>query len=65
MNGKPKSAFGSAKLFETSLRRLLLTLGNLGELILEWGFEQLKAVGSTHRLLKFKIKVAPRQQKGP
>jgi len=41
------------------------TLGNLGELILEWGFEQLKAVGSTHRLLKFKIKVAPRQQKGP
>jgi hypothetical protein len=41
------------------------TLGNLGELILEWGFEQLKAVGSTHRLLKCKFQVAPHQKKGP
>ena len=32
------------------------TLGNIGELILEWGFEQLKAAGSTERLLKFKIR---------
>jgi hypothetical protein len=31
------------------------TLGNIGELILEWAFEQLKTAGSTERLLKFKI----------
>ncbi len=31
-------------------------LGNIGELILEWGFEQLKAAGSTERLLKYKIR---------
>ena len=31
------------------------TLGNVGELILEWGFEQLKAAGSTERLLKSRI----------
>jgi hypothetical protein len=31
-------------------------LGNLGELILEWGFEQLKAAGSTERLLKNKTR---------
>ncbi len=30
-------------------------MGNLAELILEWGFEQLKNAGSTHRLLKFKV----------
>lgn len=30
-------------------------LGNIGELILEWGFEQLKAAGSTERLLSSKI----------
>jgi len=30
-------------------------LGNIGELILEWGFEQLKAAASTERLLKCKI----------
>jgi len=39
------------------------TLGNLGELILEWGFEQLKAVGSTHRLLKCKFQVAPARRR--
>lgn len=32
------------------------TLGNLGEVILEWGFEQLKTAGSTQRLLKYKIR---------
>ena len=37
------------------------TLGNLGELILEWGFEQLKLAGSTHRLLKYKIRSSNRQ----
>jgi len=31
------------------------TLGNIGELILEWGFEQLKRAGSTERLLKSKV----------
>jgi hypothetical protein len=31
------------------------SLGNVGELILEWGFEQLKAAGSTERLLESKI----------
>ncbi len=32
------------------------TLGNIGELILEWAFEQLKTAGSTERLLKYKIR---------
>ncbi|MBZ5700458.1 MAG: hypothetical protein LAN84_01275 [Acidobacteriia bacterium] len=32
------------------------TLGNLGELLVEWSFEQLKAAGSTERLLKYKIR---------
>ena len=41
------------------------SLGNLGELILEWGVEQLKAAGSTHRLLKYKIRPTSRQEKGP
>ena len=31
-------------------------LGNVGEIILEWGFEQLKAAGSIDRLLKYKIR---------
>lgn len=31
------------------------TLGNVGELILEWGFEQLKLAGSTEQLLKSRI----------
>ena len=31
-------------------------LGNIGEIILEWGFEQLKAAGSIDRLLKYKIR---------
>ncbi|MHB8527251.1 MAG: hypothetical protein ACYDD2_13980 [Candidatus Acidiferrales bacterium] len=31
------------------------TLGNVGELILEWGLEQLKTAGSTEQLLKGKI----------
>jgi hypothetical protein len=33
-------------------------LGNVGEVLLEWGFEQLKAAGSTARLLKCKIRPA-------
>lgn len=39
------------------------SLGNLGELLLEWGFEQLKTAGSTHRLLKHKIRSVSRQAK--
>jgi len=31
-------------------------LGNVAEVILEWGFEQLKAAGSIDRLLKCKIR---------
>lgn len=31
-------------------------LGNLAELLLEWAFEQLQAVGSTERLLKFAVR---------
>jgi hypothetical protein len=31
-------------------------LGNVGEVLLEWAFEQLKVAGSTERLLKCKIK---------
>jgi hypothetical protein len=32
------------------------TLGNVGALLLEWSFAQLKAAGSTARLLKYKIR---------
>jgi hypothetical protein len=39
------------------------TLGNFGELLIEWAFEQLKAAGSTERLLKFALK--PRHTKPP
>ena len=38
-------------------------LGNVGEVILEWGFEQLKAAGSIDRLLKYKIRPPIRQPK--
>ena len=30
-------------------------LGNVGEVLLEWSFEQLKAAGSIDRLLKYKV----------
>jgi hypothetical protein len=39
-------------------------LGNVGEVILEWGFEQLKAAGSIDRLLKYKIKPASGRKEG-
>jgi hypothetical protein len=32
------------------------TLGNVGEALLEWAWEQLQAAGSIDRLLKFKIR---------
>lgn len=31
-------------------------LGNVGEVLLEWGFEQLKTAGSIDRLLKYRIR---------
>ena len=31
------------------------TLANFGAVLLEWAFEQLKAVGSTDRLLKYRV----------
>jgi hypothetical protein len=31
------------------------TLANFGGVLLEWGFEQWKLVGSTERLMKYKI----------
>ena len=31
------------------------TLANFGAALLEWGFEQWKVVGSTERLMKYKI----------
>ena len=34
-------------------------LGNVGEVLLEWGFEQLQAAGSIDRLLKYRIRPAP------
>ncbi len=40
-------------------------LGNVSEVILEWGFEQLKAAGSIDRLLKYKVRSrtrVPKQQ---
>ena len=41
-------------------------LGNVGEIILEWGFEQLKAAGSIDRLLKYKIRSrTPRPRNEP
>lgn len=40
-------------------------LGNVAEVILEWGFEQLKAAGSIDRLLKYKIRrSAPHPKRG-
>ena len=38
------------------------SLSNIGELLLEWGIEQLKAAGSTDRLLKCKISLSARDQ---
>jgi hypothetical protein len=35
-------------------------LGNLGELLMEWSYEQLTAAGSTDRLLKCKVPVKGR-----
>jgi len=39
------------------------TLANFGAVVLEWGFEQLKAAGSTERLLKYKVRPASSRSK--
>jgi len=36
-----------------------LKLANVGEVILEWGLQQLKTAGSVDRLLKYEIRVPP------
>jgi len=38
------------------------SLSNIGELLLEWAIEQLKAAGSLDRLLKFKIRPSARDR---
>jgi hypothetical protein len=38
-------------------------LGNIGEVLLEWSFEQLKAAGSIDRLLKYRIQPSGRQRR--
>jgi hypothetical protein len=37
------------------------TLGNVPESLIEWAAEQLRAVGRTERLLKFKISIKHRR----
>jgi hypothetical protein len=39
-------------------------LGNLGELLMEWSYEQLVAAGSTETLLKYKIPAPNRGRRG-
>ncbi len=39
------------------------TLGNLGEVLLEWSFQQLQVVGSTERLLKYRVRPAGERQR--
>ena len=39
------------------------SLGNIGAILLEWGLEQLKASGSTERLLKYKIQASASHSK--
>jgi len=39
------------------------TLGNLGEVLLEWSFQQLQVVGSTERLLKYRVRPPERRRK--
>jgi hypothetical protein len=39
------------------------TLANFGAVLLEWSFEQLKAVGSTEQLLKHTVRPASEHRK--
>lgn len=40
-------------------------LGNLGELLMEWSYEQLTAAGSTAKLLKRKVRSSAQGAKQP
>ncbi len=41
------------------------SLGNIGAVLLEWSFQQLKAAGSIDRLLRYGIRDStPRQKRG-
>lgn len=40
-------------------------LGNIGEVMMEWAFEQLKAAGSTERLLKYRFGLLTGIPNGP
>jgi hypothetical protein len=40
-------------------------LGNLGELLMEWSYEQLMAAGSTEKLLKCKVGLRGRNRREP
>jgi len=41
------------------------TLGNLSEVLLEWSFQQLQAVGSTERLLQYSVSPKSVRRSGP
>jgi hypothetical protein len=41
------------------------TLGNLGEVLLEWSFQQLQVVGSTERLLKYRVRPPEQRRRKP
>jgi hypothetical protein len=41
------------------------TLGNLGEVLLEWSFQQLQVVGSTERLLKYRVRPPAERRRRP
>jgi hypothetical protein len=40
-------------------------LGNIGEVLLEWAFEQLKVAGSTESLLKYRVSARGSQRGRP
>jgi hypothetical protein len=40
-------------------------LGNIGEVLLEWSYEQLAVAGSTERLLRYKIRPTEKQSNRP
>ena len=40
-------------------------LGNLGELLMEWPYEQLTAAGSTAKFLKRKVRSSAQESKQP
>lgn len=40
-------------------------LGNVGEVLLEWALEQLKAAGSIDRLLKYRIRPKSGRRRDP